>query len=91
MSIAEIDRRVLAAQKVLSDFEEATTEPVKVLVKAHANVIGCPPIFIFFPLLSVASHLMGPKSRVKLNDKWKEPLILWNVEWKKSPALGADS
>ena len=92
LSLSEIDRRVTAAQKVVLDFETTTTPPIKDLIKANANAIGTPLEFIFFPLLSVSSHFMGPNTRVMINDQWNEPLILWNVVLaekgqKKSPAL----
>lgn len=92
ISIFDIDRRVALAQSILFDIETCTTSLIKDLVKANCNAIGSPQEFIYFPLLSVASHFMVPHTRVVINEDWQEPLILWNVVLadkgqKKSPAL----
>lgn len=92
LSFEQIDRRVAAAQRVTVDFDKCTTQTIKKLIKCHANSIGSPLEFIFFPLLSVTSHFMGPYTRVEVNDHWKEPPIIWNVVLadkgqKKSPAI----
>ena len=54
-------------------------DKIKDVVNANANAIGSPKDFIFFPLLSVSAHFMGPHIRVTINDEWKEPLMLWSV------------
>ena len=92
LPIFDIDKRVNAAQKIVFNIDETTTTSIKDLVNANANAIGSPKEFIFFPLLSVASHFMGPHTRVVINENWQEPLILWTVVLadkgqKKSPAL----
>ena len=92
LSNMEIDRLVYAAQGKIFDFRKGTSYGVKALVKAHNEAIGCPLECVFFQLLSVCSHFMGPDCRVMVNEKWKEPAILWTVVLaekgqKKSPAL----
>ena len=52
---------------------------MKDLIKVHTSTIGSPTEFIFFPLLSIASHFMGLETGVMVNEEWQEPLILWNV------------
>ena len=47
---------------------------------------------MYFPLLSLTTHFMGPGARVKVTDDWKEPVIIWTVVLedkgkKKSPDL----
>jgi hypothetical protein len=59
LSVADIDRRVTAAQNVVLDFETATTEPIKDLVKANANANAIGnflPSFIGVISLPGASH-----------------------------------
>ena len=68
-----VNRWVTAAQRIIFDVDEVSTVPMKDLIKVHASTIGSPTEFIFFPLLSIASHFMG------LDEEWQEPLILWNV------------
>ena len=92
LSIAEIDKRIAAAKKIEIQMENVSTTAITALVKANANAIGSPTEFIFFPLLSISAHFMGPDTRVVLNDHWREPLIIWSVVLadkgqKKSPAL----
>ena len=79
LSLAQIDTHVLAAQAIPLHMSKVATPPLNKLITAHANAIGSPPEFIFFPLLSIAAHFTGPTTRVMINKDWLEPLILWNV------------
>lgn len=92
LSLAQIDAHVFAAQAISLDMSKVASGPLNRLITAHANAIGSPLEFIFFPLLSIASHFTGPSTRIMINKDWLEPLILWNVVLadkgqKKSPAL----
>lgn len=70
ISIFDIDRCVALAQSILFNIETCTTSLIKNLVKANCNAIGSPQEFIYFPLLSVASHFMGPHTCVVINEDW---------------------
>ena len=48
-------------------------------VKAHADAVGAPPEFIFFPLLTATAAFMGVNAQMCVNPEWREPAILWNV------------
>jgi hypothetical protein len=48
-------------------------------VSAHAEAIGAPKEYIYFPLLTVIASFMGVNAEIKINDEWCEPPILWNV------------
>lgn len=39
----------------------------------------CPRICNYFPLTTVTASFMGVNAKIKINDEWKEPAILWNV------------
>ena len=67
-SNTEIDCRVTAAQRIVFDVDEVTAVPMKDLIKAHTSAIGSPIEFIFFPLLTIALHFMGPETRVMANE-----------------------
>lgn len=48
-------------------------------VRAHADTVGAPTEFIFFPLLTVTALFMGTNAQMCVNSEWHEPAILWNV------------
>ncbi|KAL3866452.1 hypothetical protein ACJMK2_043748 [Sinanodonta woodiana] len=52
---------------------------IQKLVTNHARAIGCPDEYIILPLLSVTSGLMGSKSKIKVNQVWQEPPVLWTM------------
>lgn len=39
--------------------------------------MGCPNEYIFFPLLTVSSSFIGTNRKIKINDSWEEPSIVW--------------
>ena len=49
------------------------------LVDSHADAIGAPVEFIFYPLLTAVASCMGINSRIWINQTWTEPSILWFV------------
>ena len=79
ISPCTIKRRVLNAQSVLLGWEEACSEEVLRAVSAHADAVGSPKHYIYFPMLTVAASMMGVNAEVKINDEWSEPSILWSV------------
>lgn len=88
----EIDQRVAIAQRNILEIDDVMTADLKKVIRVNADAMGSPLEFIFFPLLSISSHFMGPNTQVQVNEQWREPLILWTVVLadkgqKKSPAL----
>ena len=49
------------------------------LISAHADAVGSPKHYIYFPLLTVTASFMGINAKVDINPEWKELAILWNV------------
>ena len=49
------------------------------LLTAHAEAVGAPKEYIFFPLLTVCASFNGVNARMSINDEWSEPPIVWNV------------
>ena len=68
LSQSDIDRRVMSAQALLFDISQSTTDDIKLVVKSHSDAIGSPLEFIYFPLLSLTAHFMGPGCRVIVNE-----------------------
>ena len=92
MNSEEMDRRILAAQSIPFDLDDFASEGIKTLVRDNSDAIGCPVEFMYFPLLSLGAHFMGPGTSVLIKKGWKEPVIVWTVKLadkgqKKSPAL----
>ncbi|XP_014789880.1 uncharacterized protein LOC106883402 isoform X1 [Octopus bimaculoides] len=52
---------------------------IRRLVTNHANAIGCPSEYIFLPLLSCTAALMGRKTKIKVNQLWQEPPVVWTM------------
>lgn len=74
-----VKKRITAAQNITLEWEKACSEEVLKLVTAHADAIGSPKHYIFFPLLTVAASFIGVNGSIKINEEWCEPAILWNV------------
>ncbi len=72
-------KRVAKAQSISLKWEEACKEELLRAVTAHADAVGSPRHYIYFPMLTVAASMMGVNARVKINAEWSEPAILWNV------------
>lgn len=79
LSSCTIKKRVFNAQSVPLHWDEACSSQVLRAVSAHADAVGSPKHYIFFPMLTVAASMMGVNAEVKINDEWSEPSILWNV------------
>lgn len=71
--------RVEKAQKIALPWEKACSNELLRTVTAHAEAIGAPKHYIYFPLLTAAASFMGINARVVINDEWAEPSIIWNV------------
>lgn len=72
-------RRITNAQKIEIDWTKACSEGVLRMISAHADAIGSPKHYIYFPLLTVIGSFMGVNASIKINPEWSEPSILWNV------------
>ena len=82
----------ISARQAISFPWEKTTPQTQNLVRAYAESLGCPEEYILFPLLTVTASFIGTHGRIKINDSWEEPAIVWfNVcarkEQKKTAAL----
>ncbi len=49
------------------------------MLESYAGAVGCPPEYIFLPLLTTCASFMGARSSLKINETWSEPPILWTV------------
>ena len=67
------------AQSIAFKWDEACSEELLKTIEAHADAIGSPYHYIFFPLLTVCASFMGVNARININEEWSEPAILWNV------------
>ena len=74
-----IKARIEMAQKVPMHWERACSDEILRTVTAHAEAIGAPKHYIYFPLLTVSASFMGINAQISINEEWKEPPILWNV------------
>lgn len=61
-----VKNRISNAHKIVLDWESACSEQVLKLITAHADAIGSPKHYIFFPLLTVIASFMGISARVKI-------------------------
>ena len=49
------------------------------LIGAHADAIGVPLEFIFWPLLTAVGSFIGTNGHIRINSEWVEPSIMWFV------------
>ena len=49
------------------------------LITAHADAIGVPLEFIFWPLLTAVASFIGTNGQIRINSEWVEPSIMWFV------------
>ena len=67
-------------QLYILDWDTACSEMLLKTVKAHADAVGAPTEFIFFPVLTVTASFMGINAQMCLNSEWREPAVVWHVE-----------
>lgn len=85
-------KRIKQCSKLTIDIDDIAGRDTGRMVTAHSKAVGCPPEFIFFPLLTALAFCAGIQASVKVNPEWSEKLILWFVVaarkgGKKTPAL----
>ena len=61
------------------DLSKYTTQTTKDILQAYAGAVGCPTEYLFLPLLTICASFMGAQTKVKINDTWYEPAILWTL------------
>ena len=71
--------RISKAQEVHLNWNRSCSAELLKTISAHADAVGAPKEYIFFPLLTVAASSMGINARISINEEWNEPAILWNV------------
>ena len=71
--------RISKAQGIKLKWKDTCTPKLLKTVSAHAEAVGAPKEYIFFPLLTVSASFMGINARISINDEWSEPAIMWNV------------
>lgn len=74
-----VQARLKSAQEQVLPLDEICSWSVRRTIKAHAEAIGCPNEFIFYPLLGIAAGCMGVRCKIEINTQWQEPSILWIV------------
>ena len=75
----EIKKRIQTAQELKLDWDKACSAELLTTITAHAEAIGSPKEYIYFPLLTVIASFMGVNATIDINEEWSEPSILWNV------------
>ena len=78
-SMVDYRKLIKRAQAVVLTLEDVVDQDLKVMVKAYAASVGCPPEFFLIPALTIASSMIGVNGRIKINDSWSEPFIIWAV------------
>ncbi len=72
-------RRLQEANQRRLPLQQYLSAPLHRLVNCHADAIGAPVEFIFYPLLTAVASCMGVNSHIRINPTWTEPSILWFV------------
>ena len=88
----EVKARISSAQGLTFDWDKCCSPSLIRTIEGHADAVGAPKEYIFFPLLTVVASFMGVNARMCVNPEWSEPAILWTVvaarkEEKKTAAL----
>ncbi len=61
------------------DLSSVMSAPLHQLVTANCDAIGCPPEFIFYPLLTSTAAFMGTNATITINSEWQEPAVMWFI------------
>ena len=76
---ADLKARISRAQGVKLKWSSCCNNELLKTITAHAEAVGAPKEYIFFPLLTVSASFMGVNARMSINEEWSEPAIVWNV------------
>jgi DNA polymerase I-like protein with 3'-5' exonuclease and polymerase domains len=71
---------------------EALPEPIRSFVIQGAAALGCDPVYLALPALSIAAAFIGNTREIRLKRDWHEPSVIWSAivgdsGTLKSPAL----
>ena len=69
---ATVKARVEKAQSVDLNWESACSEGLLRAISAHADAVGAPKHYIYFPLLTVTASFIGVNGKIKINEEWTE-------------------
>ena len=75
----EVKVRINSAQEFSLDWNRSCSSSLIRTIEGHADAVGAPKEYIFFPLLTVVASFMGVNARMCVNSEWSEPAILWSV------------
>ena len=75
----EVKARINSAQGLSLDWNRSCSSSLIRTIEDHADAVGAPKEYIFFPLLTVVASFMGVNTRMCVNPEWSEPAILWSV------------
>lgn len=75
----EVKARISSAQGLTLDWGRCCSPSLIHTIEGHADAVGAPKEYIFFPLLTVVASFMGVNARICVNPEWSEPAILWTV------------
>ncbi len=67
------------AQSIRISFDDFASERTTKLIGAHADAVGVPIEFIFWPLLTAVASFIGINRHIQINSEWIEPSIMWFV------------
>ena len=76
---ADFKARISKAQGIKLKWNDICKPTLLKTIAAHADAVGAPKEYVFFPLLTVTASFMGINARININDEWSEPAIMWNV------------
>ena len=79
ISPLEAKGRIKNVQEKCIPLTDVCSPTVATTIQAHADAIGCPSEYIFYPLLMIAAGFMGVRTQIQINEEWKEPAIIWMV------------
>ena len=74
-----MEKRLKNAQEHRFEWRKICSQTVLTFLESHANSIGVPKEFLFFPLLTTIASLLGTNSNIEISSKWKEPSIIWFI------------
>ena len=77
--LAAYKKRIKQAQTLELHLSEVVSENTVKLIRSHADAVGCPREFIFFPLLTTIAYCCGAGTSINVNQEWQEPIIIWFV------------
>ncbi|WP_437186918.1 DUF3987 domain-containing protein [Planctomicrobium sp. SH668] len=79
VSPPEIDVRISSELEFQHFPVELLPEPIRSLVLAGANSIGCDQTYIALPVLTVIATAIGTTRKIRLKQGWDAPSTLWTA------------